>query len=163
MVKYYVKVAWIFSLLIVCEKSFSEIKNNSQTPITISSDKAIYDEKNSIIELHKNVLLIYKDISFQSDYIALTYERKDSRFPNKTADIQKIFARGNVIFKRNDQTIKSSSATFSPVEDIVTLSGNVTIINEEKVKITSEELEINLSTGNTSFKGRVNSSTNLED
>ena len=64
----------------------------------------------------------------------------DDNFSN----LKKIIAKGNVLFEREQETIKSDLVSFSPKENKITITGNVKVVKGKNVGFTSNLLEINL-------------------
>ena len=60
------------------------------------------------------------------------------------SNLKKIIAKGNVLFEREKETIKSDLVSFSPKENKITITGNVKVIKGKNTGFMSDLLEINL-------------------
>ena len=60
------------------------------------------------------------------------------------SNLKKIIAKGNVLFEREKETIKSDMVSFSPKEKKVTITGNVKVIKGKNIGLMSDLLVINL-------------------
>ena len=95
-----------------------------------------------IIILNENVILKYENLNFRSDEMELLFEKK-SEIENFTS-IQKIIARGNVFFERDEEIISSDLVSFVTYENKVKIIGNVKIVKGKNMGFKTEMLEINL-------------------
>ena len=142
--------------------SENSIDQNVEKEIIISSENASFDQKSGLIILKEKVHLIFNNMIFKSDEMALLFEETKGAPPNKMSQIRKISAEGNVFFQHEDQIITSNLATFFPKENEVSLTGNVKIVSGERAGITSEKMIIDLKSGTSNFIGDVSSKILLE-
>ena len=119
--------------------SFSE----SREEVLISSDNAKFDQNLGVILLSENVILKLNDLTFKSDEMKLIFDDTDA-INNNFSNLKKIIAKGNVLFEREKETIKSDLVSFSPKENKITITGNVKVLKGKNVGLTSDLLEINL-------------------
>ena len=111
--------------------------------VLISSDNAEFDQNLGVILLSENVLLKLNKLTFKSDEMKLIFNDTDVINDN-FSNLKKIIAKGNVLFEREKETIKSDLVSFSPKENKITITGNVKVIKGKNVGFTSDLLEINL-------------------
>ena len=111
--------------------------------VFISSNNAKFDQNLGVILLNENVILKFNNLTFKSDEMKLIFHNNDIINEN-FANLKKIIAKGNVLFEREKETIKSDLASFSPKEKKVTITGNVKVIKGKNIGFISDLLEINL-------------------
>ena len=111
--------------------------------VLISSDNAEFDQNLGVILLSENVLLKLNNLTFKSDEMKLIFDDTDVINDN-FSNLKKIIAKGNVLFEREKETIKSDLVSFSPKENKITITGNVKVIKGKNVGFTSDLLEIDL-------------------
>jgi len=111
--------------------------------VFISSNNAKFDQNLGVILLNENVILKLNNLTFKSDEMKLIFHDNDIINDN-FSNLKKIIAKGNVLFEREKETIKSDLASFSPEEKKITITGNVKVIKGKNIGFTSDLLEINL-------------------
>ena len=111
--------------------------------VLISSNKAKFDQNLGIILLNENVVLKLNKLTFKSDEMKLIFD-DDNNIDDNLSNLKKIIAKGNVLFEREKETIKSDFVSFFPKEKKITITGNVKVIKGENVGFMSDLLEINL-------------------
>tara|TARA_B100002051_G_scaffold264124_1_gene288558 strand:+ start:55 stop:525 length:471 start_codon:yes stop_codon:yes gene_type:complete len=111
--------------------------------VLISSSNAKFDQNLGIILLNENVILKLNNLTFKSDEMKLFFDNSDA-IDDNFSNLKKIIAKGNVLFEREKETIKSDLVSFSPKENKITITGNVKVIKGKNVGFTSDLLEINL-------------------
>ena len=111
--------------------------------VIISSDNAKFDQNLGIILLNENVILKLNNLTFKSDEMKLFFDNSDA-IDDNFSNLKKIIAKGNVLFEREKETIKSDLVSFSPKENKITITGNVKVVKGKNVGFTSDLLEINL-------------------
>ena len=111
--------------------------------ILISSNNAKFDQNLGIILLNENVILKLNKLTFKSDEMKLFFDNSDA-IDDNFSNLKKIIAKGNVLFEREQETIKSDLVSFSPKDNKITITGNVKVLKWENVGFTSDLLEINL-------------------
>ena len=111
--------------------------------VLISSNNAKFDQNLGIILLNENVILKLNNLTFKSDEMKLFFDNSDA-IDDNFSNLKKIIAKGNVLFEREKETIKSDLASFSPKENKITITGNVKVLKGKNVGLTSDFLEINL-------------------
>ena len=135
----YIALFLVFSLFFVTKISSNEV---SFDEILISAKSATFNQKLGIIILNEIVILKYENLNFRSDEMELLFEKK-SEIENFTS-IQKIIARGNVFFERDEEIISSDLVSFVTYENKVKIIGNVKIVKGKNMGFKTEMLEINL-------------------
>ena len=119
--------------------SFSE----SREEVLISSDNAKFDQNLGIILLNENVILKLNNLTFKSDEMKLIFD--DNKGLNDNfSNLKKIIAKGNVLFEREKEKIKSDMVSFSPKEKKIMITGNVKVIKGKNIGFMSDLLVINL-------------------
>ena len=111
--------------------------------VLISSNNAKFDQNLGIILLNENVILKLNKLTFKSDEMKLFFDNSDA-IDDNFSNLKKIIAKGNVLFEREEETIKSDLVSFSPKENKITITGNVKVVKGKNVGFTSDLLEINL-------------------
>ena len=130
----------IFIFIISTTKIFCEVPDKE---VLISSENAKFDQKLGIISLNENVVLKFDNLVFKSDKMELFF-KDTSNFTENFSNLIKIIAMGNVYFERDQEIIKSDLVSFFPMENKVTITGNVKVIKGKNIGFKSEVLEINL-------------------
>ena len=111
--------------------------------VLISSENAKFDQNLGIILLNENVVLKLKKLTFKSDEMKLVFD--DNKGLNDNfSNLKKIIAKGNVLFEREKETIKSDMVSFSPKEKKIMITGNVKVIKGKNIGLMSDLLVINL-------------------
>ena len=111
--------------------------------VLISSENAKFDQNLGIILLNENVVLKLKELTFKSDEMKLVFD--DNKGLNDNfSNLKKIIAKGNVLFEREKETIKSDMVSFSPKEKKIMITGNVKVIKGKNIGFMSDLLVINL-------------------
>ena len=111
--------------------------------VLISSENAKFDQNLGIILLNENVVLKLKKLTFKSDEMKLIFD--DNKGLNDNfSNLKKIIAKGNVLFEREKETIKSDMVSFSPKEKKIMITGNVKVIKGKNIGFMSDLLVINL-------------------
>lgn len=111
--------------------------------VLISSNNAKFDQNLGIILLNENVVLKLNKLTFKSDEMKLIFD-DDNNIDDNLSNLKKIIAKGNVLFEREKETIKSDFVSFFPKEKKITITGNVKVIKGKNVGFMSDLLEINL-------------------
>ena len=111
--------------------------------VLISSNNARFDQNLGIILLNENVVLKLNKLTFKSDEMKLIFD-DDNNIDDNLSNLKKIIAKGNVLFEREKETIKSDFVSFFPKEKKITITGNVKVIKGKNVGFMSDLLEINL-------------------
>ena len=140
----------------------NSVSTSIEKELIIESDTASFDQKAGLIILKDNVLLVFSSIEFKSDEMTLVYQDTGGNPDNSLSQIREVSAVGNVMVQHKEQKIISSQAKFFPLENKISLMGNVKVMTGEKAGITAEKMSIDLSSGETNFVGKVSSSIILE-
>ena len=144
---YFLKLISIFYFCFLVSVNFfipiSTLFGDTGEEVLISSDNAKFDQNLGLILLNENVILKLNNLTFKSDEMKLFFDEADTINDN-FSNLKKIIARGNVLFERKEETIKSDLVSFSPKENKITITGNVKVIKGKNVGLTSDLLEINL-------------------
>ena len=111
--------------------------------VLISSDNAKFDQNLGVILLNENVILKLNNLTFKSDEMKLFFDNTNT-IDDNFSNLKKIIAKGNVLFEREKETIKSDLVSFSPKENKITITGNVKVIKGKNTGFMSDLLEINL-------------------
>ena len=136
-------VIFCFLILINYLIPIKALFSDPSEEVLISSENAKFDQNLGIILLNENVVLKLKKLTFKSDEMKLVFD--DNKGLNDNfSNLKKIIAKGNVLFERDEETIKSDLVSFSPKENKITITGNVKVIKGKNVGLTSDLLEINL-------------------
>jgi len=144
---YFLKLTSIFYFCFLVSVIFfipiSTLFGDTGEEVLISSDNAKFDQNLGLILLNENVILKLNNLTFKSDEMKLFFDEADTINDN-FSNLKKIIAKGNVLFEREEETIKSDLVSFSPKENKIIITGNVKVIKGKNVGLTSDLLEINL-------------------
>ena len=136
-------VIFCFLILINYLIPIKALLSDPSDEVLISSENAKFDQNLGIILLNENVVLKLKKLTFKSDEMKLVFD--DNKGLNDNfSNLKKIIAKGNVLFEREKETIKSDMVSFSPKEKKVMITGNVKVIKGKNIGFMSDLLEINL-------------------
>ena len=136
-------VIFCFLILINYLISIKALLSDPGDEVLISSENAKFDQNLGIILLNENVVLKLKKLTFKSDEMKLVFD--DNKGLNDNfSNLKKIIAKGNVLFEREKETIKSDMVSFSPKEKKIMITGNVKVIKGKKIGFMSDLLVINL-------------------
>ena len=136
-------VIFCFLILINYLISIKALLSDPGDEVLISSENAKFDQNLGIILLNENVVLKLKELTFKSDEMKLVFD--DNKGLNDNfSNLKKIIAKGNVLFEREKETIKSDMVSFSPKEKKITITGNVKVIKGKNIGFMSDLLVINL-------------------
>ena len=136
-------VIFCFLILINYLIPIKSLLSDPSDEVLISSENAKFDQNLGIILLNENVVLKLKKLTFKSDEMKLVFD--DNKGLNDNfSNLKKIIAKGNVLFEREKETIKSDMVSFSPKEKKITITGNVKVITGKNIGFMSDLLVINL-------------------
>ena len=136
-------VIFCFLILINYLISIKALLSDPGDEVLISSENAKFDQNLGIILLNENVVLKLKKLTFKSDEMKLVFD--DNKGLNDNfSNLKKIIAKGNVLFEREKETIKSDMVSFSPKEKKIIITGNVKVIKGKNIGFMSDLLVINL-------------------
>ena len=136
-------VIFCFLILINYLISIKTLLSDPGDEVLISSENAKFDQNLGIILLNENVVLKLKKLTFKSDEMKLVFD--DNKGLNDNfSNLKKIIAKGNVLFEREKETIKSDMVSFSPKEKKIMITGNVKVIKGKNIGFMSDLLVINL-------------------
>ena len=136
-------VIFCFLILINYLIPIKALLSDPSDEVLISSENAKFDQNLGIILLNENVVLKLKKLTFKSDEMKLVFD--DNKGLNDNfSNLIEIIAKGNVLFEREKETIKSDMVSFSPKEKKVMITGNVKVIKGKNIGFMSDLLEINL-------------------
>ena len=136
-------VIFCFLILINYLIPIKALLSDPSNEVLISSENAKFDQNLGIILLNENVVLKLKELTFKSDEMKLVFD--DNKGLNDNfSNLKKIIAKGNVLFEREKETIKSDMVSFSPKEKKIMITGNVKVIKGKNIGFMSDLLVINL-------------------
>ena len=136
-------VIFCFLILINYLISIKTLLSDPGDEVLISSENAKFDQNLGIILLNENVVFKLKELTFKSDEMKLVFD--DNKGLNDNfSNLKKIIAKGNVLFEREKETIKSDMVSFSPKEKKIMITGNVKVIKGKNIGFMSDLLVINL-------------------
>ena len=140
-----------FAGIMSAKAQVSSLKDHEvENPVDISADRLEVKQKENIALFTGNVVVTQSDLSLVSDRITVFYQGE--RDKNNSSSISRLDASGNVVLTSPTETIKSTWGVYDFSEKIITLGGNVELINEER-QITSPRLQVNLATGLITMEG----------
>ena len=136
-------VIFCFLILINYIIPIKSLLSDPSDEVLISSENAKFDQNLGIILLNENVVFKLKELTFKSDEMKLVFD--DNKGLNDNfSNLKKIIAKGNVLFEREKETIKSDMVSFSPKEKKIMITGNVKVIKGKNIGFMSDLLVINL-------------------
>lgn len=115
-------------------------------PVKVTADSMDLDDLSKNAVFSGNVVITRTGMTVWADKVVVTYGSAGQ------TDIDSLTATGNVKIKTPDQTATGRQAVFDPVTQILTLSDNVTVTNEQGT-VQGPELTINLATNRSTFRG----------
>lgn len=135
----------------------SATRMNGRTVITASRFDAKFAPDNRISVLAGSApVKIVSSAPGQTDRVSESDELLATFSPGKTQTLQDVIQNGNVQIQEGQRTAGADRATFNQASDSMTLSGNVRYKDASQgASLTSNELALNRSTGETTATGDV--------
>lgn len=123
-----------------------------ENPVKVTADTFVVNESKSSATFSGNVVVVRADLTVWADEVTVLYTE------GGTSTIRSMTATGHVRLKTSEQDATGDRATFNPTTQILTLSGNVKVVNATGT-LNGPELVLNLAEGTTTFSseggGRV--------
>jgi lipopolysaccharide export system protein LptA len=117
----------------------------AQSPVEITSDLFVMNESVREAVFTGNVVVVHPTVTVWAPKVVATYGE------GGTSDIQTFIASGgNVRLKTKDQDATGDQATYSPGDQLLRLTGNVTVLNASGT-VNATELVVNLATNVSTF------------
>jgi lipopolysaccharide export system protein LptA len=119
--------------------------------VSITGDHFVVDDARHQAVFSGNVIVIQKQVTVHSDQVTALYGKAGA------TSISTFTATGNVKLVTKDQTATGDVAVFNPKTHLLTLTGNVVVINKTG-RVESDKLVVDLSTKKSVFTtkgGRV--------
>jgi lipopolysaccharide export system protein LptA len=131
-------------------------EKTDKNPIAIESDKAVINRAEHIIELEGNVKVSQGDTVITSNALKLFLKEGASLdAPQKGQEnaIEKIIAKGNVVFKLDIGTAYSDQAEYSTSTKQLVLTGKEPKFVSGENTITGSKITVNRDSGMVTFEG----------
>lgn len=119
--------------------------------VSITGDHFVIDDVKHQAVFSGNVVVIQKDVTVHSDQVTALYGKAGA------ASISTFTATGHVQLVTKEQTATGEVAVFNPKTHLLTLTGNVVVVNKTG-RVQSDKLVVDLSTKKSVFTttgGRV--------
>jgi lipopolysaccharide export system protein LptA len=125
----------------------------AQSPVEITSDEFVMNEEAREAVFTGNVVVVHPTVTVWAPHVVATYGE------GGTSDIETFVADGgNVRLKTEDQDATGDRAVYTPGDQLLRLTGNVTVVNASGT-VSATELTVNLATNVSTFtssgSGRV--------
>jgi lipopolysaccharide export system protein LptA len=131
-------------------------EKTDKNPIAIESDKAVINRTEHIIELEGNVKVSQGDTVITSNALKLFLKEGasiDAPQKGQESAIEKITAKGNVIFKLDIGTAYSDQAEYSTHTRQLVLTGKEPKFVSGENTITGSKITVNRDSGMVTFEG----------
>lgn len=136
----WMKKGFIFLLIVLSLPLFGDIKS-------MKGEKAVWKEKEGLIEFTGNVEVIDTDFSLKGDEIKV--RMKNGKFLEMSGE--------NIEVIKGKENIKADTFIFHPEEKLMYVGGNVKV-ERNKTFLESERGVINMENGTISLAGKVKAS-----
>ncbi|MBI1883886.1 MAG: hypothetical protein HYS08_06730 [Chlamydiae bacterium] len=117
-------------LLAICVQAFPE-KTPPQTTITCQGELNM--------DYEKNMAIFHKDVVVDDPRMKMTANEMTVYFESGTKTIQKVLAKGNVRFRKEEKSAKSEEAIYTEKDGKVVLTGHPMVKKGEDV-ITGDKI-----------------------
>lgn len=117
----------------------------AQNPVEITSDLFVMNEDVREAVFTGNVVVVHPTVTVWAPKVVTTYGE------GGTTDIETFIASGgNVRLKTKDQDATGDQAVYTPGDQLLRLTGNVTVVNSSGT-VNATELVVNLATNVSTF------------
>ena len=117
----------------------------AQNPVEITSDQFVMNETAHEAVFTGNVVVVHPTVTVWAPKVVATYGE------GGTTDIETFVASGgNVRLKTEDQDATGEQAVYTPGDQLMRLTGNVTVVNASGT-VKATELVVNMATGVSTF------------
>ncbi len=117
----------------------------AQNPVEITSDQFVMNETAHEAVFTGNVVVVHPTVTVWAPKVVATYGE------GGTTDIETFIASGgNVRLKTKDQDATGDQAVYTPGDQLMRLTGNVTVVNASGT-VNATELVVNMATGVSTF------------
>ena len=117
----------------------------AQNPVEITSDQFVMNETAHEAVFTGNVVVVHPTVTVWAPKVVATYGE------GGTTDIETFVASGgNVRLKTKDQDATGDQAVYTPGDQLMRLTGNVTVVNASGT-VNATELVVNMATGVSTF------------
>lgn len=132
------------SLALILAISVSALPAFAASQIQVTADNfTVTDSKNQAV-FTGNVQIIHPDVTLKADNVVIDYGA------GGTSDVKTLDATGHVWLKTPEQTATGEHAIFDPKTQILTLNGDVTVVNASGT-LHGPQLTVNLKTQTSTF------------
>jgi len=123
-------------------------------PIDIKADKGVY--KGDTTDLFGNVRVVQDGATITSDEMDIIRVQEKSRSDAgsvKLGAVRRIVATGNFRYKTDENDIRGRKGVYERDKNIMTVTGNVVVIQPDGKRVTTEKMTYNTKTGRVQFSG----------
>jgi lipopolysaccharide export system protein LptA len=118
----------------------------AQQKVEITADLFTVDEKTQEVVFTGNVVVVHPNVKVWANKVVAVYGE------GGTSDIESFVATDNVKLETKDQVATGERAVFTPADQMMRLTGNVSVVNASGT-IGAGELVVNLATNVSTFTG----------
>lgn len=117
----------------------------AQSPVEITADKTVMNDAKREVVFTGEVIVVHPTVTVWAPEVVATYGE------GGTTDIKTFVATGgNVRLKTKDQDATGNHAVYTPGDQLLRLTGNVTVTNASGT-VSATELVVNLATNVSTF------------
>ncbi len=117
----------------------------AQNPVEITADQTVMDDAKREVIFNGDVIVVHPTVTVWAPKVIATYGE------GGTSDIETFVATGgNVRLKTKDQDATGSHAVYTPGDQLLRLTGDVTVTNASGT-VNASELVVNLATNVSTF------------
>jgi len=123
-------------------------------PIDIKAETGIY--KGDTTDLRGNVKVVQDGATITSDQMDIFRVQEESRSETgsvKLGAVRRIVANGNFRYKTDENDIRGRKGVYERGNNIMTVTGNVVVIQSDGKRVTTEKMTYNTKTGRVRFSG----------
>lgn len=123
-------------------------------PIDIEADTGIY--KGDVTDLMGNVRVVQDGATITSDQMDIFRVQEKSRTDTssvKLGAVRRIVATGNFRYKTDENDIRGRKGVYERDKNVMTVTGNVVVIQSDGKRVTTEKMTYNTKTGRIQFSG----------
>lgn len=131
------------------KSGFGTMAQDRGAPIEAISDEMIVDNETSEAKLKGSVVIIQGGTELSADYVTLTYK-------NAGSEVDKMFARGNVVLISGEDLATSETANYDLNRGTLIMIGDA-FIEQGGNRARAEQVEFEIETGAAVLTGNVRS------
>ena len=130
--------------------AFGSVKADPSQPVEVTSDALAVNQVDGSAEFTGNVVIVQGVMRLSAERVLVNYKTDEAG----KRGIESLQATGEVLLVSGPDAAKAQRADYTIDSGTIILSGNV-VLNQGAGTLTSERLEVNLTTGTAKMAGRV--------